>query len=133
MCINVGDSMSSKVDTSEVDALFKKLGLKTRDLLVVEKPGSATVINIQRQLVPVDTGATKLSINAQIQSSSALKVVDHIGPSTLYAPFIEFGVASKPNYPIQPFVRPSGMVAGAKAVIKAMEVAFTAIVKRKSG
>lgn len=123
----------SSVDTSEVDALFRKLPLTVGNMLAIEKPGGLTVINTQRQLVPVDTAATKLSIGAQVQSSSALEVVEHIGPGTLYAPFIEFGVASKPNYPIQPFVRPSGMVAGAKAVIKTMEVAFTAIVKRKSG
>lgn len=129
---NVGDSMSS-VDTSEADELFRNLGLSATNMLTIQKPGAVTIINIQRQLVPVDTAATKLSIDEQVQSSSALEVVNHIGPGTLYAPSIEFGVASKPNYPIQPFVRPSGMVAGAKAVIKALEAAFTAIIRRKSG
>ena len=133
MRADVGDSMSASVDTSEFTSFVKKATLTGSDLLKIEKPGALTVINIQRQLVPVETAATKTSINSQIQASSLTEVVDHIGPSTDYAPSIEFGITSKPNYPIQPFVRPSGMVAGAKAVIKTIEVAFTAIFRRKVG
>lgn len=131
MRINVGDGMT--VDTSEVDALFNKMGLSQADMLAIEKPGSLTIINTQRMLVPVDTGNLKLSINTQIQNSSALEVVSHTGPNTVYAAAVEFGRPDLPNYPIQPYVRPSGMVAGAKAVIKAIEAAAKILLRRKVG
>ena len=121
------------VDTSEVDALFNKMGLSQADMLAIEKPGSLTIINTQRMLVPVDTGNLKLSINTQIQNSSALEVVSHTGPNTVYAAAVEFGRPDLPNYPIQPYVRPSGMVAGAKAVIKAIEAAAKILLRRKVG
>lgn len=132
---NVGDSMSgkTKIDTSEVAAFIKKAELTERDMLTIEKPAALTIINQQRQLVPVDTGATKLSIGSQIIVSTAKLVTDHIGPSTLYAPFIEFGVISKPNYPMQPFVRPSVMGRGVSLVVRVADTAFKKILQRKHG
>jgi len=98
--------------TASVDALKAIAALKggkfTReDMLDIEKPIAMTVVNKQREKVPVDTSATKTSITPDIQRATAEEVIDHIGPQTTYAPYIELGVASKPNYPIQPFVRPS--------------------------
>ena len=128
---NVGDGMT--IDTSELDAWVVRARLTEVDMLAIEKPAAMTIINQQRQLVPVDTGATKLSISSQIIVSTAKLVTDHIGPSTLYALFIEFGVISKPNYPIQPFVRPSVMGAGGQIIVRVISAAFKAILKRKNG
>ena len=95
------------VDDRDVMRALKKLELNTSDMLDIEKPIALTIVNKQREQVPVDTAATKTSIGQHIQSASVDQVIDHVGPETDYAPYIEFGVASKPNYPIQPFVRPS--------------------------
>ena len=118
-----------KIDTKEFDAAIKKLALTEQDMLNIEKPGALAIVNKQRELVPVKTAATKTSIIPDIQNSSATKVEDHIGPSTNYAPAIELGIPSRPNYPIQPFVRPS--VFGNKgAVTAAISAAFKAVVTR---
>jgi hypothetical protein len=121
---------SVNFDTKEFDTFTRKAELTENDMLDVEKPGALTIVNRQRTLVPVDTGATRASVMPDIQSASAIEVIDHIGPSTEYSPSIEFGVTSKPNYPIQPFVRPS---ARKKPVEKAISAAFTALIKRKHG
>jgi len=99
--------MSMKVDARDVMRVLQAAGLDANDLLDIEKPAALEVVNVQRRLVPVDTAETKNSVQPHIQESSAERVIDHIGPETNYAPNIEFGVTSKPNYPIQPFVRPS--------------------------
>lgn len=125
--------MTVKVDTSEVDAFIKKAFFTKAEMLIMEKPMALTVVNTQRTLVPKDSHATELSVAPDIQSATPLKVIDHIGPSTDYAPFVEFGVASKPNYPIQPFVRPSAMGAGAQLVFKVAAAAFKKMVFRKHG
>ena len=134
MRFDEGDGMSkTTVDISEFLAFVKKAALTGSDLLKIEKPGELTILNTQRTLVKVVTGNLQGSINIQTQSSSALEVVSHIGPNTPYAAAIEFGRPDIPNFPIQPYVRPSGMVGGAKKVIKTMEVAFTILFRRKVG
>jgi len=123
--------MSMTIDDRQVMAFLKK-GLTVGDMLGIEKPMALTVVNRQRSLVPVDTAATKTSIKPDIQTATATKVEDHIGPSTDYAPYIEFGVTSKPNYPIQPFVRPS--VNGYERVIKNVaNAAFKKLIGQKYG
>lgn len=96
-----------KIDDREVIAALKKGMLSVGDMLDIEKPMALTIVNRQRLLVPKDTHATENSVGPEIQSATSEKVIDHIGPQTTYAPFIEDGMTSKPNYPIQPFVRPS--------------------------
>ena len=98
---------SVKFDTREFEAAIKRGRFTRSDMLDLEKPVALTVVNKQREKVPVDTGATRASIGQHIQKATETEVVDHIGPETDYAPYIELGVISKPNYPIQPFVRPS--------------------------
>ena len=124
--------VTAKVDDREVMAFLKK-GLTVGDMLAIEKPMGLTVVNKQRQDVPVDTAATKNSIQPDIQTATVEKVVDHIGPSTDYAPSIEFGVTSKPNYPIQPFVRPSVKGANKRNVEKVASAAFKALIGKKYG
>jgi hypothetical protein len=121
-----------KVDIRQAMSFFRSAGLTTDDLLDIEKAPALMIVNNQRQDVPVDTSATKNSIQQHIQSASADQVKDHIGPETGYAPFIELGVVSKPNYPIQPFVRPS--VFGNEAQIRnSANAAFRMKVKEKYG
>ena len=124
--------MTFNVDDREVIAALKGGALSVQDMLDILKPASLTVVNKQRQLVPVDTAATKTSIRPDIQEFSAEKVVTHIGPSTDYAPSIEFGVTSKPNYPIQPFVRPS-VNGNEKSIINVAQAAFKKLVGQKYG
>ena len=116
-----------KIDTKEFDAAIKRLALTEQDMLNIEKPGALAIVNRQRELVPVKTAATKTSIIPDVQNSSATMVEDHIGPSTNYAPAIELGITSKPNYPIQPFVRPS-VFGNEGAVTAAISAAFKAVV-----
>lgn len=126
-----GTTRSSRVETKEIFAFFKKANLTQQDMLNIEKPGGLTVSNIQKALVPVDTGATKVGIIPEIQSSSDMEVIDDIGPQTDYSEYIEFGVISKPNYPIQPFVRPSVMGPNADKVFGVIETAFIKVVESK--
>jgi len=97
----------SDVDVSKALKALEGGKLTASDMLDIEKPVALTIVNKQRQDVPVDTSLTKNSIQPHIQSATDTEVIDHIGPETDYAPYIELGVVSKPNYPIQPFVRPS--------------------------
>ena len=124
--------MSVKVNDREVIAALKKGMLSVGDMLSIAKPINLTVVNKQRQDVPVDTAATKNSVQPDIQDATTERVVTHIGPSTTYAPSIEFGVTSKPNYPIQPFVRPS-INGNEKAILKVAEAAFKATIKKIYG
>lgn len=133
MCPDVGDGMSMFFDFSEVDEFFEDAPFTAQQMQIMEKPVAATIINSQRRDVPVDTGATKTSIGSDIIVSTNRIVTDHIGPSTSYAPSIEYGVISKPNYPIQPFVRPSAFGAGAKAAFKVALSALLRMIKKKHG
>lgn len=121
-----------KVDARQALRFFNTAALTGADLLEIEKAPALVIVNSQRQDVPVDTSATKNSIMQHVQSASSGQVIDHIGPETDYAPYIELGVASKPNYPIQPFVRPS--VFGKEAQIaKAAATVFVMKAKQKHG
>lgn len=95
------------VDNKEMSAALKLIDFNANDLLQIEGAGAYTLVNGMRRRVPVDTSATKNSIMPHIESADENQVIDEVGPETDYAPFIEYGVASKPNYPIQPFVRPA--------------------------
>jgi len=123
--------MTFKVDDREVIAFLNK-GLTVGEMLSIEKPMALTVVNKQRLLVPKKSHATENSVKPDIQSATALQVVDHVGPSTTYSPSIEFGITSKPNYPIQPFVRPS--VNGYEnAIIRVAQAAFKKLIGQKYG
>jgi len=94
-------------DDSQLQMAIAAGAFTVGDMLDIEKPVAMSIVNRQRELVPVDTSATQNSIGQHIQKATGKEVIDHIGPETDYAPYIEFGVPSKPNYPIQAFVRPS--------------------------
>ena len=135
MCVEKGIGMSGsmRIDVAQVNVFLKNANLTESEMLSVEKPGALTLVNTMRTLVPKDTRATELSTFPHIQEASATRIVDLIGPETDYSTYIEFGVISKPNYPIQPFVRPSAFGANKAKVFKAIETAFAAIVRKKYG
>lgn len=95
------------VDTSKLKQAAKNAVLTADDLLEIGRAGSAVVQQSQKTKVPVDTGATRASIKDHIVTSTRTYFEDDIGPETEYAPNIEYGRKDMPNYPIQPFVRPS--------------------------
>ena len=51
---------------------------------------------------PVDSGNLRGSISHQVLADHA-----KVGTNVDYAPYPEFGVASKPSYPKQPYLRPA--------------------------
>ena len=60
-----------------------------------------------KRLVPIDTGATMNSIEARSEG----KMEWRIGPTTEYAPFLEFGTADTSGseiMPARPYMIPSG-------------------------
>ena len=119
------------VDDREVMAFLKKAVITETEMLVIEKPMALTIVNNQRIQVPKKTHATELSIRPDVQSSSPTEVIDHIGPSTDYSPSIEFGIIAKPNYPIQPFVRPSAVGKSAAMVKRVAGAALKKLVRKK--
>ena len=121
------------VDDREVKAFLKSATITEAEMLAIEKPMALTIVNNQRILVPKDTHATELSIRPDVQSSSPTEVIDHIGPSTNYAPSIEFGIIEKPNYPIQPFVRPTASGKSAAMVTRVSAAALKKLVRKKHG
>lgn len=119
-----------RVDSSSLTKAFGEISLNAQDLLQIEKPGAHVLINGMRTRVPVDTAATQNSIQSHITEATDQRVVDEVGPETEYAPFIEDGVESKPNYPAQPFVRPTVFEDGRK-VLNAIGVAFARMVEAR--
>jgi hypothetical protein len=112
------------VDISKLMRALKNIDLTADDLLEIGYAGSAVVEMHQKIDVPKDTHATENSIKPRVVTSQRTHLEIDIGPTTEYAPYIEFGVASRPNYPIQPFVRPSAHGQNKKDVIDAVKTAF---------
>src|SRR3990167_3069724 len=75
-----------RVDTGGIDALLAQMTPALQDVL---KLAAFNIQATSRQLVPVDTGATKNSIQPDFSQLANLQV--SIGPSTHYAPYLEFG------------------------------------------
>ena len=121
---------SLTVDTSKLKEALRAVVMSPANLLTIEGAAAKVVVNIERQLVPVDTSATQNSINSHIEEATLLRVVDEIGPETIYAPSIEYGIEKKPNYPIQPFIRPAA-VAAVPGVVKVIGTMFGQMVVAK--
>ncbi len=120
------------VNDKEVLAKFKLGKTTTADMLSIEAPIAAEIINKARRLVPKKTHATDESISQHIKHATPTFVMDHVGSETDYSKYIEFGVPSKPNYPIQPFMRPASL-GNIAAIKKAATAAFKAFVRRRYG
>jgi hypothetical protein len=111
----MSNGVKMSIDVSGLQEAVAKGKTTRQDLLNIRGAGAKIIINKQRELVPIDTGATKTSIMSHIITATAKNVVDDVGPETKYAPVIEYGDPSNPNYPIQSFIRPS--VAGEQQTI----------------
>ena len=85
-------------------------------MLNVLGAGAAVVATTQKILCPVDTGATRASITSHYNKGENEVLV---GPSTDYSIYIEYGTTN-PNYPIQPFVVPSGTGSSRRSAISAI-------------
>jgi hypothetical protein len=118
--------MKTEVNIKDLEKALRAISFGAGDLLQLEGAGAFTLVNGMRRRVPVDTSATQNSIKSHVVSATAQQVVDDVGPETAYAPYIEYGVHSKPNYPIQPFVRPTAQQDFEK-VLRAIGVAFGAM------
>ncbi len=114
------------VDYSSLASALKAVNFNANDLLQVEGAGAYVLVNGMRQRVAVDTAATKNSVKPHITEATNTRVIDEVGPETSYAPYIEYGVQSKPNYPVQPFVRPTAQEDLVK-VVKAIGTTFGSI------
>lgn len=111
-----------KVDISDFMQKMDKAKFSSQEVHNVLGAGAAVVKTTQKLLVPVDTGATRASIIEHFSENE----VD-IGPSTEYAPYIEYGT-SNPNYPVQPFVVPSATGRSKDQAIKVMQYAIKATI-----
>lgn len=83
--------MKLVIDDSKMKRVLRRARLSTQDMLDIEYSGSRVIVNRQRERVPVDTAATKVSIESHIEEASAERVVDEIGPETDYGPYLEYG------------------------------------------
>ena len=120
------------VNTKEVDAMLKRIRITRKNMLDVANPTALTIVNSQRTLVPVDTAATRNSIKPEVIAATKDLVTVQIGPSTEYSKHIEFGTTN-PNYPIQPFVRPSVVGTYGKRAFNTAVSNFNMIIKKLTG
>ena len=118
-----------EVDLKEFEKAIENMKFTSSELMHVAGSGSAVIKTTQKILVPVDTGATRASILEDFNPGDTVVEVE-IGPRTEYSPYIEFGT-SNPNYPIQPFVRPSVFGRNKMKVLKAVSNAFVQLVMEK--
>jgi len=114
------------VDTKAFTALLNNMKLTTNNMLNVEGSGAKVLINKQRVLVPKDTTDTENSIGSHIEKATPTNVIDEVGAETDYAPVIEYGRSDMPNYPMQPFIRPSAQ--SPADVLKAIGTTFGSLV-----
>ena len=115
--------MSGVVDDNGLQQSLKNIRLNVNDMLNIEGAGARVQINGQRMRVAVDTAATQNSIDSHIIEANDQHVIDEIGPTTVYAPNIEYGRRDNANYPVQPFIRPTVEEDFGKT-IRAMEIQF---------
>lgn len=119
------------VDDREVQRALDAHDMSVDDMLAIEFPIAATIINKARIIVPKKTTATEKSIGQHIQIATKTRVLDYVGSETPYSKYIEFGVPSRPNYPIQPFMRPASL--GNIPAITAAAIASVKLFLKKAG
>lgn len=115
------------VDISDFVEKITKAKFSSQEVQDILGAGGYVIVTTQKLLVPTDTHDTQNSIMIR-PGDSANEIL--IGPSTDYAPYIEYGT-SNPNYPIQPFVVPSGTGKGKADALKAIEYAVKATLAGK--
>jgi len=83
--------MKLTVDDKAFLRAMKDITPAEKDMRNIEYAASRPIVNTQREKVPTDTAATKLSIDSHITEASKVRVVDEIGPETTYAMYLEYG------------------------------------------
>lgn len=95
--------MDIRIDLTEIDSLARTLAGKAASVekaaATIVAAGAFSIERDMKNLVAVDTGATKNSISTDVQGLTA-----EVGPTTEYAPFIEGGTS---RAPAQPFAGPA--------------------------
>ena len=80
------------VDNTQLKLALKGINLNRQELLDIEGNGARVVINGERMRVPTgDTSAAKNTIDSHIIEADDNHVIDEIGPTVLYGPFLEYG------------------------------------------
>jgi hypothetical protein len=115
-----------EVDLSQFKKAMDKAKFASQEVTDVLTAGAAVVLTAQKLTVAHDTYATRNSIHIEPGDGASLL----IGPSTEYAPYIEYGT-SNPNYPIQPFIVPSATGQNKAKAIAAVNRAVIATLKGK--
>lgn len=86
---------------------FAKIAAALPGATAKEVERSARAIEADAKVrCPVDTGNLRSSIQAEPMRNDGLQW--RIGTGVEYAEFVEYGVRSKPGYPVQPYMTPSG-------------------------
>ncbi|MDU5415578.1 MAG: HK97 gp10 family phage protein [Cutibacterium avidum] len=97
--------MAFTVDTSQLNRLATDLGKTgykaTKKASQAVRKTALDVERIGKRRCPVDTGATRESIHT---TASAGDMAAEIGPTTTYAPFLEWGTR---HMEARPFMRPA--------------------------
>ncbi len=104
-------SVTVKVEDAKLKALSASLLSQLKDVVAI------AAHNIERrgkEKVPVDTGATRNSIQPEFRDNG---LSARIGPSTWYAPFLEFGTRFRAA---RPFMLPA-LEAERASFIKAVQ------------
>ena len=122
--------MTETVDLGQLKSLLKKAAITDQEAFNIIGAGAAYVTTVQKVLCPVSTGATRASIQQHYKKDGAVFSVE-VGPSTDYAVYIEYGLVSNPNYPIQPFVVPSGTGQAKETAIRVVNQATKATLLAK--
>lgn len=84
-----GDSVIKNVNAGTIKALIRATNLVQADA---------------KLLAPVDTGDLRGSIVKAVDNSSFTGTVS---TNKEYASYVEFGLRTNPNYPVQPYMRPA--------------------------
>ena len=118
------------IDTKGLKNALKDVKLSANEFASVGMAGGYVLVNGMRMRVPVDTSATRNSIRPDVVKQDADKVVVEVGPRTEYAPHIEYGIPSRPSYPMQPFIRPTATQDREK-VLRSVSAVFGSLVNSK--
>ena len=118
-----------KCDITDFMNAMEKARFSSQEIVDIAGAGSAVVKTTQKILCPVDTGATRASVIEYWKKGATFAEIK-IGPSTTYAPYIEYGT-SNPNYPVQPFIVPSATGKSRSNCLRAILYAIRLTLKGK--
>lgn len=142
------------IDIKKMVSQLDHMKFSSLDLLTIEQDGAEVNIQTQQDLVPLDLGTTRDSIQSHITKSTPTWVEDEIGPETDYSIYLEYGTGeyaengngrkggwrykdSKGQWHFtfgmkpQPYVRPSAKGTNLRSVFAAIAQAYIAYIRSK--